>query len=68
MRLDLSRPDGSRVPAVRTPILMSETPLTYEQASPRLGEHTADILLELGSSPADLARLGRDRIVGLAAD
>ena len=68
MRLDLPRPDGSRVPAVRTPILMSDTPLAYERSSPRVGEHTAEILLELGYSPADIARLGRDGVVGLAAD
>jgi crotonobetainyl-CoA:carnitine CoA-transferase CaiB-like acyl-CoA transferase len=65
MRINVPRSDGSRVPAVRTPILMSETPLAYEHASPRVGEHTADILAELGYSPADIARLGRDRVVGL---
>ena len=66
MRLDLSRPDGSHVPTVRTPILMSDTPLAYERSSPRVGEHTADVLLELGYSPADIARLGGDGVVGLA--
>ena len=66
MRLDLSRPDGRRVPAVRTPILMSETPLAYERGAPRVGEHAADILLELGYSPDDIAKLGRDGVVGMA--
>jgi len=27
--------------------VMSETPLAYERPSPRLGEHTAEILAEL---------------------
>ena len=65
MRINVPRSDGSRVPGVRTPILMSETPLVYEHSSPRVGEHTADILAELGYSPADILRLGRDRVVGL---
>jgi crotonobetainyl-CoA:carnitine CoA-transferase CaiB-like acyl-CoA transferase len=65
MRIDVPRADGSRVPAVRTPILMSETPLAYERASPRVGEHTADILAELGYSQADIVGLGRDRVVRL---
>jgi crotonobetainyl-CoA:carnitine CoA-transferase CaiB-like acyl-CoA transferase len=68
MRIDLARPDGSHVPSVRTPILMSHTPLAYERSSPRAGEHTADILRELGYAPDDIARLGRDRVVSLAAD
>jgi crotonobetainyl-CoA:carnitine CoA-transferase CaiB-like acyl-CoA transferase len=64
MRITVPRSDGSRVPGVRTPILMSETPLAYEHSSPRVGEHTADILAELGYSPSDIVRLGRDRVVG----
>ena len=41
MRLDLATGDGGTVPSVRTPILMSDTPPSYDHASPRLGEHTA---------------------------
>jgi crotonobetainyl-CoA:carnitine CoA-transferase CaiB-like acyl-CoA transferase len=44
---------------------MSETPLTYERASPRLGEHTADILAALGYSPFEIERLKADRVVGV---
>jgi crotonobetainyl-CoA:carnitine CoA-transferase CaiB-like acyl-CoA transferase len=36
------------VPGVRSPILMSESPLKLERRSPRLGEHTAEILREIG--------------------
>src|SRR4029453_5951293 len=48
LRLDLPRAAGGTVPTVRTPILMSETPLTYGRASPRLGQHTLELLAELG--------------------
>lgn len=47
LRLDLDDAHGSSIPSVRTPIVMSKTPLTYNRPSPRLGEHSADILQEL---------------------
>jgi crotonobetainyl-CoA:carnitine CoA-transferase CaiB-like acyl-CoA transferase len=47
LRLDLDDTHGSSIPSVRTPIVMSKTPLTYNRPSPRLGEHSADILQEL---------------------
>lgn len=47
MRLDLDDGHGNALPSVRAPMLLSETPLTYERPSPRLGEHTAEILSEL---------------------
>ena len=43
MRID---PDGA--PGVRSPILMSGSPLALERRSPTLGEHTAEILREMG--------------------
>ena len=68
LRLDLPRAGRGTVPGVRTPIRMSETPLKYERASPRLGEHTADILAELGYARTEIERLKVDRVVGLALD
>ncbi|VAW16847.1 L-carnitine dehydratase/bile acid-inducible protein F [hydrothermal vent metagenome] len=35
---------GGTVPSVRTPIIMSATPLVYGRAAPRLGEHTDEVL------------------------
>ncbi len=37
-----------RVPSVRTPICFSECDLTLERAAPRLGEHSAEVLAEIG--------------------
>ncbi|MDX8479424.1 CaiB/BaiF CoA-transferase family protein [Mesorhizobium sp. VK24D] len=51
MRLDLDDGHGNRLPSVRAPMVMSGTPLVYERPSPRLGEHTAEILAELEKSP-----------------
>ncbi|EHK56002.1 CaiB/BaiF CoA transferase family protein [Allomesorhizobium alhagi] len=47
MRLDLDDSHGNTLPSVRSPMVLSETPLVYERPSPRLGEHTAEILAEL---------------------
>ncbi|WP_217569549.1 CaiB/BaiF CoA-transferase family protein [Mesorhizobium sp. GbtcB19] len=47
MRLDLDDGHGNSLPSVRAPMVMSGTPLVYERPSPRLGEHTDEILAEL---------------------
>ena len=47
MRIDLDDGHGTRLPSVRAPMVMSVTPCVYERPSPRLGEHTAEILAEL---------------------
>ena len=47
MRLDLDDGHGNTLPSVRAPMLMSATPLVYDRPSPRLGEHTEEILAEL---------------------
>lgn len=52
MRLDLDDGHGNKLPSVRAPMLMSETPLTYDKPSPRLGEHTEEILAELERTKA----------------
>ncbi len=36
------------IPGLRSPIVMSGNPLTLERRSPRLGEHEAEILREIG--------------------
>ena len=47
MRMDLDDGHGNTLPSVRSPMVLSETPLAYERPSPRLGEHTAEVLAEL---------------------
>ncbi len=47
MKLELQAADGTTIPSVRSPIMLSETPLAYHRPSPKLGEHTADVLAEL---------------------
>ncbi len=47
MRMDLDDGHGNLLPSVRSPMVLSETPLAYDRPSPRLGEHTAEIMSEL---------------------
>jgi crotonobetainyl-CoA:carnitine CoA-transferase CaiB-like acyl-CoA transferase len=56
LRLDLEAPDGTVIPGVRTPIVLSETPLAYHRPSPRIGEHTDQILAELNATEKDSNR------------
>ncbi|MBB3309077.1 crotonobetainyl-CoA:carnitine CoA-transferase CaiB-like acyl-CoA transferase [Rhizobium sp. BK196] len=47
LRVDLPDAAGTMIPGVRTPVVLSETPLRYERPSPRLGEHNDEVLAEL---------------------
>ncbi|MBP2444891.1 CaiB/BaiF CoA transferase family protein [Rhizobium leguminosarum] len=47
LRIDLADTAGTVIPGVRTPVVLSETPLSYIRPSPRLGEHSEEILAEL---------------------
>lgn len=47
MRMEMRDQAGSAIPGVRAPILLPASPLVYDRPSPRLGEHTSEILSEL---------------------
>ena len=44
----LPHPVAGRVPQVVSPIRMQDAPITYDRAPPTLGQHTAEVLAELG--------------------
>ena len=47
LQIGQTREDGIQVPGIANPIVMSETPIEYDRAAPRLGSSTEQILREL---------------------
>ena len=55
-----------QIPELRVPgcpLKLTDSPATVRRYPPRLGEHTTEILTQLGYSPADIDTLGRDGVV-----
>jgi crotonobetainyl-CoA:carnitine CoA-transferase CaiB-like acyl-CoA transferase len=63
MRFELPHPLAGAVPMVASPMRMSGTPVSYQSAPPTLGQHTDEVLRELGVSDAELARLRETGVV-----
>jgi crotonobetainyl-CoA:carnitine CoA-transferase CaiB-like acyl-CoA transferase len=63
MAIELPHPLAGQVRLVGSPMKFSATPVQYRHAPPLLGEHTDEILRELGLDAADIAALRRDAAV-----
>jgi len=66
MRIDLPAAGaaGGTAPSVRAPIMLDGLAMAAASAAPRLGEHTAAILTQLGLSDEEVAALRSAGVVG----
>ena len=62
--VDLEHPVLGTVRGLGSPMRLGRTPVRHRRAGPRLGEHTAEVLRELGWSDADVDHLANAGIIG----
>ena len=59
----VNHPERGEIQVQGLPATLSRTPGAIRQAAPTHGQHTDEILAELGYSPEDISRLRRDGVV-----
>lgn len=64
MLRQVPHPQGGTVPQVASPMRFTQMPLPERAAPPTLGQHSADILSELGYDPAAIAALRANGTIG----
>ena len=63
MVVEVDHPVIGRMKTLGVPIKLSETPGAVTRAAPTLGQHSDEILCELGYSEADIAEFRSSRVV-----
>lgn len=63
MIIQLEHPALGLIKSIATPVHLADTPLVYRRHPPRLGEHTDEVLKEMGYSDLQLADLRQKGIV-----
>ena len=63
MRVDVTHPVLGVMPQVGIPFKLSATPASIRSAPPLLGEHSVEILGELGYDAAAIAGLRKDKVI-----
>jgi formyl-CoA transferase len=61
--VDLEHPVLGTLRGLGSPLRLKRTPVRHRRAGPRLGEHSADVLREIGCSAADIDRLANQGII-----
>jgi crotonobetainyl-CoA:carnitine CoA-transferase CaiB-like acyl-CoA transferase len=63
LRVELPHPTAGKVALTRSPLRFSETPVRQDVPPPTLGQHTDEVLRELGKSEGEVARLRSEGII-----
>jgi crotonobetainyl-CoA:carnitine CoA-transferase CaiB-like acyl-CoA transferase len=63
---EMDHPAAGRIRVVGPAVKLSETPASLRRPSPRLGEHTAEVLGEIGYTAAQIDALAASGVVSLA--
>ena len=63
LAVKMPHPEAGEVPLVASPIRLSKTPVKYRRAPPLVGEHTDEILADLGVDAAGIAGLRERGVV-----
>lgn len=64
MKITMQHPDAGAIELVASPLNLSETPVEYRHAPPRLGQHTREVLVDLlNLDEATCKRLALEQIV-----
>lgn len=63
MKIELDQGELGRIPATGFPVKMSEAPPAVYHPAPRLGEHTGEILRELGVDEAEVDAMQRRGVI-----
>ncbi len=66
MVVDVDHPKAGRVKTIGLPIKFSETPGKVAAAAPLFGQHTREVLLEHGFTPAEIAKLADEKAILLS--
>jgi crotonobetainyl-CoA:carnitine CoA-transferase CaiB-like acyl-CoA transferase len=64
LQTSMRHPSAGELPMVAHPVRLSATPASYRQAPPLLGEHTDEVLAELGIDGLRIAELRALGVVG----
>ena len=60
---EVNHPTRGRVKILASPIQFSKTPSTIRTTAPELGQHTEEILLDIGYTREDIVQLKNERII-----